>query len=39
MSPWNEAREDATEALALYFEGRDVQVGEAPVTVPFDLAV
>jgi predicted RNase H-like HicB family nuclease len=34
-----EARANLTEALALYFEDGDSQVGEAPVIVPIDLAV
>lgn len=34
-----EARENLTEALALYFEGEDVDVGEPPVIVPIDVAV
>lgn len=34
-----EARENLTEALALYFEGEDVDVGEPPVIVPINVAV
>lgn len=34
-----EARENLTEALALYFEGEDVDVGESPVIVPINVAV
>lgn len=34
-----QARENLTEALALYFEDDDIEVGEAPVIVPIDLAV
>ena len=34
-----EARDNLTEALALYFEDEDVVVGEPPVIVPIDIAV
>lgn len=34
-----EARENLIEALALYFEGEDVDVGEPPTIVPIDVAV
>lgn len=34
-----EARENLTEALVLYFEGGDVDVGEPPVIVPINVAV
>ena len=34
-----EARENLTEALALYFEGEDVDVGEPPVIVSINVAV
>jgi predicted RNase H-like HicB family nuclease len=34
-----EARDNLSEALALYFEDQDVDVGEPPVIVPIDVAV
>jgi predicted RNase H-like HicB family nuclease len=34
-----EAQQNLSEALALYFEDGDVDVGEPPVIVPIDLAV
>lgn len=34
-----EARDNLAEALSLYFEDADVEVGERPVIVPIDLAV
>ncbi|HEX2029254.1 MAG TPA: hypothetical protein VHF25_14765 [Nitriliruptorales bacterium] len=38
-SSLEEARDNLAEALALYFEGEDVEVGEAPVIIPIDVAV
>lgn len=34
-----EARDNLAEALALYFEDQEADVGEAPVIVPIDIAV
>ncbi len=34
----DEARDNLAEALALYFEDADVDVGEPPVIVPIDVA-
>ena len=34
-----EARDNLAEALALYFEDQEAEVGEAPVIVPIDIAV
>lgn len=34
-----EARDNLTEALVLYFEDGDAEVGEAPLIVPIDVAV
>ena len=34
-----EARENLIEALTLYFEDHDVEVGEAPIIAPIDIAV
>ena len=34
-----ESRDNLAEALALYFEDQDADVGEAPVIVPVDIAV
>jgi predicted RNase H-like HicB family nuclease len=34
-----EARENLAEALALYFEDQDVEIGEAPIIAPIDVAV
>ena len=35
----NEARDNLAEALALHFEGQDVDIGDPPVIVPIDVAV
>jgi predicted RNase H-like HicB family nuclease len=36
----HDARSNLIEALELYFEGEaDVQLGESPMIVPFDIAV
>lgn len=35
----DEARENLAEALALYFEDADVEVGEPPIIAPVDVAV
>lgn len=34
-----EARDNLAEALGLYFEDQDVDVGEPPIIVPIDVAV
>ncbi len=34
-----EARANVAEALALYFEDHDVEVGDAPIIAPIDVAV
>ena len=34
-----EARANLAEALALYFEDQDVEVGDAPIIAPIDVAV
>jgi predicted RNase H-like HicB family nuclease len=34
-----EAREGLVEALTLYFEDHDVEVGDSPMIVPIDVAV
>ena len=34
-----EARVNLAEALALYFEDQDVQIGDAPIIAPIDVAV
>jgi len=34
-----EARTNLVEALTLFFEDSDVEVGEAPVITPIDIAV
>ena len=34
-----EARVNLAEALALYFEDQDVEVGDAPIIAPIDVAV
>ncbi|HWB70728.1 MAG TPA: hypothetical protein VG452_00795 [Egibacteraceae bacterium] len=35
----DDARENLAEALGLYFEDQDVEVGEPPIIVPVDVAV
>ena len=34
-----EARANLAEALALYFEDQDAEIGEAPIIAPVDVAV
>lgn len=34
-----EARANLAEALSLYFEDQDVEVGDAPIIAPIDVAV
>ncbi len=34
-----EARANVAEVLALYFEDQDVEVGDAPIIAPIDVAV
>jgi predicted RNase H-like HicB family nuclease len=34
-----EARDNLAEALGLYFEDEDVEVGDPPIIVPIDVAV
>lgn len=36
---FEEARDNLAEALSLFFEDGDVEVGEAPVITPIDVAV
>lgn len=38
-STFEEAREDLAEALALFFEDGNIEVGERPVITPIDVAV
>lgn len=38
-STFEEARDNLAEALALFFEDGDVEVGEPPVITPVDVAV
>ena len=34
-----EARSNLADALALYFEDQDVEIGDAPIIAPIDVAV
>jgi len=34
-----ESRVNLAEALALYFEDQDVEIGDAPIIAPIDVAV
>lgn len=36
---FDEARENLGEALALFFEDADVEVGESPIIAPIDVPV
>ncbi|MGH3442839.1 MAG: type II toxin-antitoxin system HicB family antitoxin [Nitriliruptorales bacterium] len=36
---FEEARENLVEALALYFEDGDIEIGEPPIITPIDVAV